>query len=946
MKKKVTFSKKRINGSAARLTIVFSAAVAFFFAGGGLLSAEPPKSPFGADAVPDIYAPSLAGPGGFTTTTGGAPASALNPAQGGDARRMIFDAGYLAIPCFGNEEGYMNSIEGGMLFPTRYGVFGTSLRYIGHPLFKPGIVFQSFPIERTFGGNIFAAKEIYPGMSVGAGLNFGFGSDWTLSADLGFRYNLGNLGPFQNFTWAAVLRGLGKSYFPTWLAPAGGVSFDLIRIEGEEGRKTPFVLNVSGDLEFPSLFYPPYANMIFKAGLKMDIAETLCVSFSWPGGSGLNMRELDAGYSLPVTPSVGISVNIVLPSGGERIAGGRLPSDGDLTVSGAYKPLYEGVTAIGGGLTWYVGMADKKPPVIKVDYPETAYFSPNHDGKADYLEFPVSITDDNYVVSWEMEIKDEEGNAVRTIQNKETRPESFTLKGIFSRITAVKKHIDVPPVLVWDGVRETGDISEDGKYFFTVTASDDSGNIGISPVYETVLKNTPPEISIDALDDVQKIFNPKGGGGDKDTITFTPHGSEEDAWEGGIYNAAGVKIRAFEIQKGHPHQQVWDGKDDSGGIAPDGVYSYRISATDRAKNTASAAINNIILDARETGIFLTSSVSHIAPQPNQGTNLVDFSIILSLQEGVAGWQLSIKDRDGAAIRTFSGVDRVPFVQGWNGLDERGAISEGVYTPELTVNYIKGDVVKTQATTVTVDISGPLLSFVSEPEYFSPDNDGVDDELFIYLSAQDVSPIADWSLEIRVPESGSLFYRIEGRGAPSERIAWNGRSNTGELVQSATDYPYVFTAKDILGNSSAIEGKIGVDVLVVRDGDLLRILIPSIVFRPNYADFVGLSKETVDNNNRIIRRIAQILNKFREYKVKVEGHANPTQPVGAARNREEPELKRISEARAKAIVDLLVSNGVARNRLSYIGVGGSRTVVPPEDRFNAWKNRRVEFILEK
>jgi outer membrane protein OmpA-like peptidoglycan-associated protein len=89
-----------------------------------------------------------------------------------------------------------------------------------------------------------------------------------------------------------------------------------------------------------------------------------------------------------------------------------------------------------------------------------------------------------------------------------------------------------------------------------------------------------------------------------------------------------------------------------------------------------------------------------------------------------------------------------------------------------------------------------------------------------------------------------------------------------------------------------------------------------------------------------------LNKFRDYKVMVEGHANPTQPAGAARDREETELKRISEARAKAVVDLLVRYGVARNRLSSTGVGGSSPVVPYEDRDNWWKNRRVEFILIK
>ena len=275
------------------------------------------------------------------------------------------------------------------------------------------------------------------------------------------------------------------------------------------------------------------------------------------------------------------------------------------------------------------------------------------------------------------------------------------------------------------------------------------------------------------------------------------------------------------------------------------------------------------------------------------------------------------------------------------------MSEGFFTPELTVRYTRGDEVKTAATNVLVDVSGPVLSLASSPEFFSPDNDGIDDDLYINLSARDASSVASWSLEIRDPESNSVFYRVEGRGNPTPRMIWNGRSNKGELVQSATDYPYTFAAEDVLGNASSIDGKIGVDVLVILDGDKLRIQIPSIVFRPNAADFKDLPKDTVDNNNRILRRIAQILNKFRDYKVLVEGHANPTTPPDTAeRTREERELKSISEARAKAVVDELVRYGVARARLSSTGVGGTMTVVSWDDADNRWKNRRVEFILIK
>jgi outer membrane protein OmpA-like peptidoglycan-associated protein len=199
----------------------------------------------------------------------------------------------------------------------------------------------------------------------------------------------------------------------------------------------------------------------------------------------------------------------------------------------------------------------------------------------------------------------------------------------------------------------------------------------------------------------------------------------------------------------------------------------------------------------------------------------------------------------------------------------------------------------------------------------------------------------------------LYYRIEGKGSPAERITGNGRRHRGELVQAATDYPFTFRAADTLGNASQMEGIVGVDVLVIRDGDRLRIQVPSIIFRENADDFNGLPTETQANNTRVLRRIAEILNKFRDYRITVEGHANPTTAPGTAARRTEETgsareigLQPLSEARAKAVVSMLVEFGVSRGRLSPVGMGGNQPVIKFEDHDNWWKNRRVEFILIK
>jgi outer membrane protein OmpA-like peptidoglycan-associated protein len=232
-------------------------------------------------------------------------------------------------------------------------------------------------------------------------------------------------------------------------------------------------------------------------------------------------------------------------------------------------------------------------------------------------------------------------------------------------------------------------------------------------------------------------------------------------------------------------------------------------------------------------------------------------------------------------------------------------------------------------------------------YFSPDGDGASDTLTITLEARDESSLANWSFEIHEPQPPYLlFYKWEGEGNPPRELVWNGKSSSGEVVQSASDYPYTFAAADSLGNSSTLEGEIAVDVLVIKEGENLKVQVPSIVFGPNSGGFDGLNEEDRASNDFILRRIAQVLLKFNTYKVKVEGHANPIARTERERQRETQDLQSLSEKRAQTIVDYLVNLGIERSRLTSYGIGGARPIVSYADRDNWWKNRRVEFILER
>ncbi|MCL2804541.1 MAG: OmpA family protein [Treponema sp.] len=274
-------------------------------------------------------------------------------------------------------------------------------------------------------------------------------------------------------------------------------------------------------------------------------------------------------------------------------------------------------------------------------------------------------------------------------------------------------------------------------------------------------------------------------------------------------------------------------------------------------------------------------------------------------------------------------------------------------------------------------AGPAVS-VEIPELFSPDPDVADDKMSINIAVNHPVPIKDWTIEIQPLRRGSgqrenverqreegqtggrrggprSFFEQSGKGKPPAVWQWNGRGTSGEMVQSAMDYRFTLTVNDNFGNVTVFnDGVISTDVLVRREGDVLRIIVPSIVFQGNSSNFSQvfgdeITEEIVRANTRIVALIARALNRFDDYRITVEGHTNPGSPLGsAARTAEDARNQAISESRANAIINHLVTNhNIARTRLTARGMSGTRTITEDYDNDDEnWKNRRVEFILER
>ena len=248
------------------------------------------------------------------------------------------------------------------------------------------------------------------------------------------------------------------------------------------------------------------------------------------------------------------------------------------------------------------------------------------------------------------------------------------------------------------------------------------------------------------------------------------------------------------------------------------------------------------------------------------------------------------------------------------------------------------------------------------EFFSPDDDGIDDLISFDTDLNKDTEVKNWVLEVfeeYIVDPSAKTYSVAkrsfrtwtGNGMPPARIAWDGKSDKDELVQSGTTYPYAFTYTDKQNRTTGTQGVVMVGIIAQKSGDTISIKLPSLVFRADKSDFLDLDPHVVERNNLLIVKLADSLKKYSDYHITVEGHANNIgKMIGYSQARIDEEEKQqvlpLSAGRAEKLKAMLIDQGIDPSLISVIGYGSSKPVVSFTDVVNRWKNRRVEFTLTK
>jgi outer membrane protein OmpA-like peptidoglycan-associated protein len=121
--------------------------------------------------------------------------------------------------------------------------------------------------------------------------------------------------------------------------------------------------------------------------------------------------------------------------------------------------------------------------------------------------------------------------------------------------------------------------------------------------------------------------------------------------------------------------------------------------------------------------------------------------------------------------------------------------------------------------------------------------------------------------------------------------------------------------------------------IIKDIQLKRIAVGSKVVLNNI--FFATGKSTLKKESKTeLENLLKLLNDAPTLKLEISGHTDNTGSDAVN--------QKLSERRAKAVVDYLVKNGVSADRLTFKGYGSSEPVADNKTKDGRQKNRRTEF----
>ncbi|MCK4664817.1 MAG: OmpA family protein [Bacteroidales bacterium] len=168
---------------------------------------------------------------------------------------------------------------------------------------------------------------------------------------------------------------------------------------------------------------------------------------------------------------------------------------------------------------------------------------------------------------------------------------------------------------------------------------------------------------------------------------------------------------------------------------------------------------------------------------------------------------------------------------------------------------------------------------------------------------------------------------------------SSNSSTGNYLislPSGKNYGIAIKAEDYLFHSENIVIPPTVNYQEITKNIILhKIAVGSKIILANVFFEFGKSNLSPESGMEL-GRIVKLMNDYSTIKIEISGHTDNVGSLSAN--------TRISEARAKSVIDFLIDKGIDSNRLEYVGQAYKFPVATNDTEEGRQKNRRVEFLI--
>ena len=558
---------------------------------------------------------------------------------------------------------------------------------------------------------------------------------------------------------------------------------------------------------------------------------------------------------------------------------------------------------------------------------DSAFISPNHDGKRDTVTFTFAQSKKQGINDWKLEIRSGNGNVVRTFQADKRR----MLRGLAAYTpfrndrkfyTPVQK---LPKKLVWNGTDDNDNILPNDSYTYIAEITDRQNRTHTISEGTVTLDSQRPECHLSAD---RRLVATEGRGRERYVkIIQKGTGDYDDKWLGEWKNSNGQTVVSWQwTSRNLPAAVTWNGKKEDKEYFPPGTYSYHLTGTDEAGNTCRSQIRNFrISNSPEfVNVFAEREIVRAKdPRP------LVFKTGKSFRLSPVSWNFYIyhQKKDKMEIYFHQTGAKLPDALKWNGKNSKDKfLKPGTYLYKIAL-HTANETYESRPGKLTITEKKMNYSFSVNHRDFTPDGDGKKDLLVIKPVITGLEPLG-WKLKLyelygRDNKSRTLVREWRGSGRPG-KIYWRGIKENRQRIGSATSLVLEFIAKDELGRKiKKTVTKFRTGVIVYREGELFRISIP---------------ENRISETKSWLRKARRIVKKYPGYNVEVQSHTNQ------AGDNDANFLK--TEKRASQVFRYLYGKKESFGRFGYRGAGEVDPLIHAAEDYAMNKNRRIDFLLEE